>query len=291
MGMNPTLAAMYNTNGAGQALAEETTKIAHLELFAKAAMAQGINLADLDEGTRGALYNEFTTKLAEEGAAPPFPPKKDKEEDDDDDDEEHEEKETEDEEKKEAAARREYAAMSEWTEKNAQADFLGRRMAHAFWDEYSEISKTAGKTLRGIGPQAANKESVGAGLKRFGKDFARAAKAHPGKAALLGAGTLAAGAGAAYGAKKLKEKKEEGKKEASAFDIQAANEGLKIASAAGWDPEEVTARLNAALTLGLSEPEKVAHANGNFEDAVSIRGLEILEQAGYPVDWNQVFGS
>ena len=301
MGMNPTLAAMYNTHGAGEALAEETTKIAHLELFAKAAMAQGINLADLDDGARGALYNEFTSKLAEEGAAPPFPPKA--EEDDEDDEDEEEDKE---EEKKEAAARQEYAAMSEWTEKNAQADFLGRRMAHAFWDEYSEISKTAAGTPSSnitLAAPKAKKQGVGEGLKAMGKDFGGQAsgaakrlggaiKAHPGKAALIGGGALAAGGAAAYGAKKLKGKKDDdGEKDASAFDYQAANEGLKIASAAGWDTTEVAARLNAALTLGLGESEKVAQAKGSFEDAVAIRGLEILEQVGYPVDWTQVFGS
>ena len=303
MGMNPTLAAMYNTHGAGEALAEETTKIAHLELFAKAAMAQGINLADLDDGTRGALYNEFTSKLAEEGAAPPFPPKAE-EDDDEDDEEEDKEEEDKEEEKKEAAARQEYAAMSEWTEKNAQADFLGRRMAHAFWDEYSEISKTAaGKTIAGIGPAAAaKKQGVGEGLKAMGKDvggqasgaakrLGGAIKSHPGKAALIGGGALAAGGAAAYGLKKLKGKKDDDEKDASAFDYQAANEGLKIASAAGWDTNEVAARLNAALTLGLGESEKVAQAKGSFEDAVAIRGLEILEQVGYPVDWTQVFGS
>jgi hypothetical protein len=83
-------------------------------------------------------------------------------------------------------------------------------------------------------------------------------------------------------------KKDEGEKEASAFDIQAAQAGLKIAEAAGWDSDQAVEKLNALLTLGVRESEKVAAAGGNFDDAVSIRGLELLEQAGYPVDWTQV---
>lgn len=291
---------MYNTHGAGQAQQEELAKIAHLELFAKAAMAQGIDLSALDEGTRNELYTEFTTKLAEEDA-----------EDEEEEGPEHEAAESSDEEKgeqeegdkdseeekKEAAARREYAAQVEWQEKNAQADFLGRRMAHAFWDEYREISKEAGlkdiagkvtgasdikagvNMLRGKTPGlvAAGKSSKGIGAKTLARGAAKA-------------GGIAAGAaGAAYGAKKATEKKEESK-EASAFDIASAEQGLKIASASGWDENEAAQRLSAVLTLGPSESEKVAHANGNYDDAINIRGLELLEAAGYPVDWTQVFG-
>jgi hypothetical protein len=109
-----------------------------------------------------------------------------------------------------------------------------------------------------------------------------------GKAALIGGGAaLAAGAG--YGIHRALKGKEE-KKTASAFDVTAAEQGLKIACAAGWDEEECFDRLNSLLTLGVSESEKVAYANGSYEDGLNLRGLELLEEAGYPVDWEQVFG-
>jgi len=324
MGMNPTLAAMYDTHGAGQVQQEELAKIAHLELFAKAAMAQGIDLSALDDGTRNALYTEFTTKLAEE------------EDSEEEEEEGEEEEESEGDESKEAAARREYAAMAEWQEKNAQADFLGRRMAHAFWNEYNEISKEAGvadvarrgasavgqggRKLKSIAEQGGGKlkDLAGRGGKKL-KDVSGASDAqeilhanralkgaggHPatrhvaeeardaavgslkGKAAK---GALGAGAvGGAFAAGRAS--KGESEKDASAFDHAAANQGLKIASASGWDADEAATRLTAVLTLGTPESEKVAYAKGNYDDALNIRGLELLESAGYPVDWTQVFG-
>lgn len=335
MGMNPTLAAMYNTHGAGDAATEEQTKIAHLELFCKAAAAQGIDLSQLDDETKGSLYADFTAKLAaeegeeegeeeggeEEGKKPPP-----KEEGEGEGEEEGEGDE------KEAAARAEYAAMQEWQEKNAQADFLGRRMAHAFWDEYNEISKEARggssqpseseaaaftkkfkaqqEAKRSAGRAAAAEQRLakgGAGTGASGakqvsgaegkaREAARSVSSKVkkigrttgGKAALIGGGAaLAAGAG--YGLHKALKKKE-GKKEASAFDVTSAEQGLKIAAAAGWDEEECAMHLNSLLARGVEESEKVAYANGNFEDAVNLRGLELLEEVGYPVDWAQIFG-
>lgn len=303
MGMNPTLAAMYDTHGAGRAYAEESTKIAHLELFAKAAAAQRIDLSQLDPSTQEALFQDFTAKLAQEegeGASESEssePPAK----------EEEEKEEEEGEEGKEAAARREFHNMQEWQEKNAQADFLGRRMAHAFWDEYNEISKVAKggpqvfqpkhkDTLLGAGKGApggtAKKTPEGAKMvKGLGERVREGAGAagkhiaqHKGKY-LAGAGAAAALGGAAYAAGRASKKKE-----ASAFDVKAAEQGLKVACAAGWSEEECIGRLNSLLTLGVGESEKVAYAGGSYEDALNIRGLELLEEAGYPVDWNQVFG-
>lgn len=308
MGMNPTLAAMYNTHGAGAAAAEEQTKIAHLELFAKAAMAQGIDLSQLDQGTREELYSEFTSKLAEEEGM------------DDEEDEDEEE-----EEEKDAAARREFAAQAEWQEKNAQADFLGRRMAHSFWDEYNEISKearSAGEVLdKGIGAvktygrrlsgsdvrKAEKAKDTAIGHARRAKDMSSSDKVvqRYGKKATDAAGTAAdeakksrkarlitggavGGAGAVGGGiAALSGGKD---KEASAFDFEAAEQALKLASASGWDEHEADQRLAAVLTLGPGESEKIAHAGGDYGDALNIRGLELLETAGYPVDWNQVFG-
>lgn len=254
MGMNPTLAAMYNTLGAGDAAREEQIKVAHLELFAKSAMAQGIDLSQYSDADRNQLFVEFTQKLAEEegeeeekeppkkegengggnGGLPPFM-KKDEGEGEGEGEE------------KDAAARREHAARVEWQEKNAQVDFLGRRMAHALWDEYNNISKAAAA--------AASGQPI--------KPTAQAPAQAPAKTASV-------------------------KSTVSAFDHQAATEAVKIAAGAGIDQNEVINRLNAVLTLGPKDTEKTAGIK-DYNDSVSIRALELLEQAKYPVDWNQVF--
>lgn len=271
MGMNPTLAAMYNTHGAGQALQEEQVKVAHLDLFAKAAMANGIDLSQLDDETKNELFAEFTTKLAEEdggeeggddeekeeggNGGPPVPPPPPKKEEG----KSEGKSESDEEEEKEAAARREHEARVEWQEKNAQADFLGRRMAHAFWNEYNEISKQA----------AAEASKVATG----GAPAPASAPAAPTKKKLAGAPEAAPKQASA---------------QISPFDHQAAEEALKIASAGGWDEQECIQRLNSVLTLGPKETEKTAGIR-DYSDSVSVRGLELLEQAGYAVDWNQVF--
>lgn len=297
--MNPHLAAMYNTHGAGEVLQEEQTKIASLELFAKTAAAEGIDLSTLSPEDQNALYSQFVEKLAMEHEGEgekKEPPKKD--EDDDEED-------------KEAAARAELAQTQDWQQKVAEADFLGRTMAHAFWNESGEIEKDAGvkETAQGV-VNKAKFLSGGFGEKGKRTQAARNAMkytAHKGKEALksrvakdtdwvsknkgkalaaTGAGVGLAGA-AAYGAKKAVEKKKEG----SAFDEVAAEQAVKIAAEAGWDTDEAVNRLNAVITLGGLDQEetKVAHVANDYDAAVNVRGLEFLEAAGYPVDWEQVF--
>lgn len=288
MSMNPYLAAMYDTHGYGQAVQEEQTKVAHLELFAKTAAAEGIDLSLLSPEQQTTLFNQFISKLAEDDGkkAPPFEKKEEKAE-------EHEKKETpaeekkEEEAKKEAAAREELARVHEWQQKVAEADFLGRTMAHSFWAETQEIQKEAGTT-----------ESIGKSLGRLGSAAADEASKHKGKllagAGAAGAGAMAAGGTAGYlHGKHLKEKKEEKKKESSAFDAIAAEHAVKIAEAAGWNTEEATTRINAVIALGgpSMEGTKVAQVANDYEAAMNVRGLEFLEAAGYPVDWAQVFGS
>ena len=288
--MNPTLAAMYNTHGAADQIQQETAKIAHLELFAKAAAAQHIDLASLDEGTVQALYSEFSTKLAAEGEEGPEHEAsesteeegKEQAEGDDDSKEESDEGDDDGGDDKEAAARAEFAKQAEWQEKNAEADFLGRRMAHAFWDEYNEISKSA----------AAEKVAAGGAIVRAGKGamatVPKAAKSGKGKVLkALGAGT-AVGAGVGAGVAAAKKKEESKEASALTFDQVAAQGAVKIAQEAGFNADEAAERLNAVLVLGPGESEKVAQANGNYEAAVGLRGLELLERAGYNIDWSQV---
>ena len=59
-----------------------------------------------------------------------------------------------------------------------------------------------------------------------------------------------------------------------------------MAAAAGFDLDEAADRVSALLTLGVNESTKIAAAE-DFAGAVGIRALELLEGAGYPVEWNQ----
>ena len=77
------------------------------------------------------------------------------------------------------------------------------------------------------------------------------------------------------------------KKKASAIDLVAAERALaKIASESNFDVEEARTRLSAVLVLGPAESEKIAHVP-DYPAAIEVRALELLEQAGYEVVWNQ----
>ena len=253
MGMNSVLAAAYDTLGAGRAQQEEQMKVAHLDLFAKAAAANNIDLSSESPETVQQLYQAFSQKLAQEdegkGNMPPQFAKKEDEGSEADKEEDKKEEEKKEDEKKEAAARAEFAKQAEWNQKKAEADFLGRLMAHSFWQESNEISKAASAQGNGASQQAAT-----------------AAPPTPTN------GTKTAS-------------------QIQAFDLKAAEQAVKIASGSGLNADEVIQRLNAVLTLGPAESEKIAHAGNNYDDALGIRALELLEQAKYPVDWKQVLGS
>lgn len=312
MSMNPTLAAMYNTHGAAQALQEEQQKVAHLTLFAKSAAAKGINLNELDQDTTEALYAAFTQKLAEESGEAKEEEKEEghKEPDGDEGKEGPGDKDGDEGKEEEKKAYAQFLAMQDWREKTAEADFLGRQMAHSFWNEFQEIQKTAAEipghvpTKRGVGPElSASKRMLQQGRDAFrklkGDASASWSAATPKQKALaiggtaLGAGALGALGAAGYAAKKHHDKKNEegGEKEASApvteFDIKAAQYAVKLAEAATWDPEEAAQRLEARLILGAPAMDKTASALGDFNTAIHTRALELLESAGYPVDWSQ----
>jgi len=248
-GMNPTLAAMYNTHGFGDQVQKEQTKIAHLELFAKVASDQGIDLTALTARQRAELWTTWNAKLAEEGGAAEEEAEGEEEEaegekkkvEGEEEEAEGEEKKEEAEEKKEAQAQ--FAAMHQWQQKVAEADYLGRVMAHSFTDERTKIAaEVAAPKKKGVPPEFA-------------------ANAKPAA-----------------------------KKEASAFDVQAARNAVKLASQAGIQVPEVTQRLNAILTLGVPDMNKTASVvgTGDYERALNIRSLELLEAAKYPVDWSKV---
>lgn len=114
-----------------------------------------------------------------------------------------------------------------------------------------------------------------------GKKVMEAAKAHPTAAkALAGAGLLATGL--AVGHKLGKGKKEEPKPaktasaDESAFETLAQQAALAMAKEAGYIDEEGN--------LLVQEQEKQA---SQLDQALYVRALQICEEAGIPVEWNQ----
>ena len=59
-----------------------------------------------------------------------------------------------------------------------------------------------------------------------------------------------------------------------------------MAGEQGWDIDQASRKVAAVLELGLGESEKVASA-ADYETSLGIRGLELLDAAGYPVSWTE----
>lgn len=274
-GMNEFLAAHYGTGGASDVSEEDLQKQAQVELFAKLAADNNIDIASLSDEQVNSLWNDFQKQAS--GDAP--------EEKAEAKDEKKEEAKKEHEEKKEAAA------------KLAEADFLGRVMAHSYVDELKKIAAASESTTDKVASKMDNlRAAVGKHMERAGKGAVGAVlhtggaeKAmDPRTAKAIGAGVHAAGAaaagGAAVGAKKMLSKEKE--KKSSAIDELAAQQSVIKAAEAGFDSAEAVSRISAVLTLGPKESEKIAQIQ-DTDQAVEVRSLELLEQAGYPVTWNQ----
>ena len=71
---------------------------------------------------------------------------------------------------------------------------------------------------------------------------------------------------------------------APAIDQLAAEMACEKAASAGYDADEAAQRVIAVLTLGAPDSMKVASA-ATLEAAVDVRALELLELAGYPVQY------
>lgn len=258
-GMNEYLAVAYGTAAPeGQtADAADPEKVAHAELFCKLAAENGIDLSTMDDAEAQKMYSAFVTKLAEEE-------KKEKEE------KEHGKEGKENpfagkkappfgkkEEEKEAAARAEFAKQQEFSQKTAEADFIGRQMAHAFAQELRIIG---GDTKTASATKAASAFS-----------FAMTA----GKPAPTAAAAKVAAASAQPSGKR---------KEAGALDKVAADLAFSMAVQHGLDKDTIGTKLAALLTLGPVETVKTAGLT-DFEEVKSVRALELLEQIGCDVTW------
>lgn len=207
-------------------------------------------------------------------------------------------------------------------EKLAEADYLGRVMAHAMVQELGDIEKeaagrmgalaghmkdvyrAAGGGAKGVGAvakrvgehQAQAGKSLGRSIKSLvtgkapsaakgGKGATVSAEGGVRRAALRGLGEsakqlspslVAAGGGTAATVAALKGKGK--KKKASALAKLAEDRAYQILAETGWVDEE-----GNVFAPQQHEEEKVA----GLDLAVEQEALQMLEEAGYPVQWNE----
>ena len=282
-GMDEMLASYFGTGDAGaQPSAEDAEKVAQAEFFAKTAAAQGINLEALNPSQIEWLWDKTFTKTAE------FPPKADGDKPDEKKDKKKD---------REDDARKEHEEKKASQERFEQATYFGKTAAHAYVAEMKniisagglEFMKEGGKLDRAVGAVGKHLEGTGKKIVNKLKDESGAAGAmSPRTAKAIGAGAHAAGAaaaGCAAAGVHHAMKKKEGSA-ASAFELEAAELALAKVAAANFDQTQAIERLNAMLTLGLEDSEKVASLD-RYEDALERRALEYAAAAGYPVEWSQ----
>jgi len=271
--MNEVLSEIFgNTTVTKEASApvatpEDLQKQAQVEYFTKLCSAKQIDISLLnDEQVQDLFKTAMALKVAEESAeSTEAKAKKAKEE--------------EDKKSKEAsavlsAADAEYQEKRAAAAKVAEADMMGRIMAHSYVDE---LKKIAGE----VPPQfaaAAGKKSGDEGKpeeKNDGddKDKEKAKKeASDRAAAVIAEFEKTKTAGAAPGTPSLNE--------------LAGNHAIDMLKEAGVAADIAVARINAVHVLGVPDGTKVASA-ANLEAAVHVRALEYCEAAGFAVDWTQ----
>lgn len=304
---------------------EKTAADAQVALFQKLASDNGIDLDQLSEEQIHHLWDGTFGKQASEDGGEEG--EGEGEETKESDGEVHNEHNDRLHEKKEEA-KKEHEEKKEAGAKFAEADFLGKVMAHSMVAELRKISSEAdedGESKEAAMPKqladalgkgkgvaqrvgaaagrAADKAKEVTGIKSlqhahghnkaekarriFGDaEGAAIAKSNRDRALKSGGkrlGATAAAAGAAAGAAVAAKKKE-----SSAIDELAFDAAVKIAEAGGWDGEECANRISALATLDMiPESEKVASVQ-DLDTAVQVRGLELLETAGYPVNWEAI---
>lgn len=241
MSVNKFLNEFYNTTSTQKtASAEDLEKQASVELFMKLAQDQNIDLASMPDAQVEALYASWVQKTA--GA----PAEKTAGEDDD--------------KKKREAAEKELEEKKAAQEKVAEADFLGRVMAHAYAQELQKIASAKEAEM----PEALRAAMAAKGDKKDEKKDDEDKKDEKKASALP---TLS--------------------KRASAIEELAMTHAVKLAQDANFDTDEAARRVAAVVELGLvGESTKIAGVS-SVDEAVHLRALELLEAAKYPVTWNQ----
>jgi hypothetical protein len=287
------LASVYH-NDTPQPSPEDQEKIAAAQLFTDLCKEQGIDVNELKDEQIDFLWKTAMEGSPEgEGDAAAEPPK---------DAEPPAEPKTEDPktdpkaEDKEAAAKEEFqkkqAAANEWQEKRAaaekiaEADALGRIMAHAYVDELRKLASDA--EGGGAPPPFVKKEEKSESkCEKCGKADCTcpAAKEESKEGSAENESQKKANAIIA----EMEKNKQASAPQASTtsnLDELSAYRAVEILKSAGVDPDLAFQKINAAFTLGLPESTKIAQAQ-SYEQGLEVRALEFCEKAGFPVNWTQ----
>jgi hypothetical protein len=275
MPMDPKLAALYGT---AQVDESDVEKLAAAKLAEELADDEQVDVAEMsDEQINELAAQVLAEEEATEGSEVEEPA-----------------------EKTSAAEETEEEAVEETDEaqeKLAEADYLGRVMAHAYVNELTEIEKEAGPRIDAAKKWVSEKyKSVSDAIKSkkpakgevkakfdsakkaVGEHVSRNKKKYIGGAAAVGT------AGAAYGGykayKHFKGKKKESAAEPTALDILAERRALEILKENGIDlaAEEQGAEVEEPTTEKTSASEQEMKVLAN---AVEQRAFELLQANGY----------
>lgn len=274
--MHQLIAEFYGT---AQPTQEDQEKVAQMELFAKLAAKEGIDLDKLSEEQIGELWNATFGEPEKTAAEHGHKHGHKKEAEAECHGHNHKDK--------KASANVDEAAQAEWAEKRAaaekiaEADFLGRVMAHAYVNELSKIgeeiqSKTASAEVTSLKERLLKVAGELPPWLNKGKGEGGEDKGGDKKPEDKGEKKPED--------KKPEEKKEEKKASASALDLASAEYAVGLVGQAGGDTKEAAEKIAAVLTLGPKESTKIAAAT-DYNMGKHIRALELLEQAGYEVNW------
>lgn len=250
MSMDQFLAEHFGTNDTVKtASAEDLEKQATVELFMKLAQEQNIDLKSMPAEQVNALFANWVKAAEAAETTTPEAAKVASEED--------KKKEL------EAKAEKELEEKKAYAEKCAEAEYMGRIMAHSY---VSEMKKIAEAAATGAAPEkvAEIPEAFRKNMEAKKEDKGEKDKGEKGEKG---------------------EKEKDEKKEASATDQLAFVRAQELAKEAGLDPAVAAERIKAAFVLGLVEESTKTASAANAAAAVEIRALELLERVGYPVQW------
>lgn len=279
MSMDQFLAEHYGTKTASAPSQEDLEKQAQAELFAKLAADNGIDLEKLSEEQVVYLWDRTFSKTAEED-------KDDKDEKKDDD----KEKDSEGDDEVKSAAAQEHEQKKEAAAKLAEADFLGRVMAHSLVNELRKIASdnegdaeekdAAGESEEGEAKEAAMPPQLRKALDK-------------GKSVASRAGELVTGSKA----KNLKSKAETairsaGEAKAKGSKTQKGWEGLakKYSPAAKDEAKKVKLTrigLGAAAAGGVAGGAAAAASKKEasaIDELAAVEAVKTAAESGYDID-------
>lgn len=242
--MDPKLAEVYGTNNVDEA---DVEALATAELTSKLAAADEVNLDDLSDEEAETLASEILgSKDPEDPEEPEETPDEPKEEPKAEETEETQEKVAQD--------------------KIAEADYLGRVMAHAYVNERREIEKQASKEK-----QAGKMDAMKGKAKDVGGKVLGHLKSH--KKKYMAGGAAAVGGAAAH---KMTKKGSADGEQLSAVDQLALARAKEILKENGFEEEQPQEQEKKS---SISD-EKAALLNQKVQE----RAVQMLTDAGYSFD-------